>query len=66
MTDAVFSMDGDVAPVDELLALCEEHNTLLLLDDAHGFGVLGKQGRGHYHHLNTVISNHQILFTWQR
>ncbi len=46
MTDAVFSMDGDVAPVDELLALCEEHNALLLLDDAHGFGVLGKQGRG--------------------
>ena len=46
MTDAVFSMDGDVAPVDELLALCEAHNALLLLDDAHGFGVLGKQGRG--------------------
>lgn len=46
MTDAVFSMDGDIAPVAELLALCERFDALLLLDDAHGFGVLGKQGRG--------------------
>ncbi|MBM3372801.1 MAG: 8-amino-7-oxononanoate synthase [Betaproteobacteria bacterium] len=44
--DAVFSMDGDVAPVPELLALCERHDALLYLDDAHGFGVLGEQGRG--------------------
>tara|TARA_R110002073_G_scaffold10565_14_gene50440 strand:+ start:1482 stop:2642 length:1161 start_codon:yes stop_codon:yes gene_type:complete len=46
ITDAVFSMDGDIAPIDKLLALCEKYNALLLLDDAHGFGVLGKQGRG--------------------
>lgn len=46
MTDAVFSMDGDIAPIPELLALCEKYNAFLLLDDAHGFGVLGKQGRG--------------------
>ena len=45
-SDAVFSMDGDVAPVPELLALCERHDAWLLLDDAHGFGVLGGQGRG--------------------
>jgi len=39
-------MDGDVAPVPALLELCERHDALLVLDDAHGFGVLGPQGRG--------------------
>jgi len=38
VTDAVFSMDGDIAPVPGLLALCERHDAWLLLDDAHGFG----------------------------
>ena len=52
ITDAVFSMDGDIAPVAELLALCEKYNAWLLLDDAHGFGVLGKQGRGIVSHFN--------------
>ncbi len=45
LADAVFSMDGDVAPVKELLALCETYDAWLMLDDAHGFGVLGN-GRG--------------------
>jgi len=46
MSDAVFSMDGDVADVRALLALCERHDALLYLDDAHGFGVHGPGGRG--------------------
>ena len=46
MTDGVFSMDGDIAPVDGLKTLCESHGAMLLVDDAHGFGVLGKHGRG--------------------
>ena len=46
VTDSVFSMDGDIAPVRELLALCEQHGAWLLLDDAHGFGVLGATGCG--------------------
>ncbi|CAN0491565.1 unnamed protein product, partial [Phaeothamnion confervicola] len=46
ISDTVFSMDGDLADVPALLALCERHDALLLLDDAHGFGVLGPQGRG--------------------
>ncbi|MEC5214895.1 8-amino-7-oxononanoate synthase [Polaromonas sp. CG_9.5] len=46
ISDAVFSMDGDSADIPGLLALCEQHDALLLLDDAHGFGVLGPQGRG--------------------
>ncbi|SDW66245.1 8-amino-7-oxononanoate synthase [Nitrosomonas communis] len=49
VTDAVFSMDGDIAPVVELLALCEQYGAWLLLDDAHGFGVLGKNGNGVTH-----------------
>lgn len=46
ISDAVFSMEGDIAPISELVALCEKYHALLLLDDAHGFGVLGRQGRG--------------------
>ncbi len=46
LADAVFSMDGDVAPVNELLGLCEKYDAWLMLDDAHGFGVLGAGGRG--------------------
>ncbi len=50
ITDAVFSMDGDLAPLLELLVLCEQHDAWLLIDDAHGFGVLGEQGRGSLAH----------------
>ncbi len=46
VSDAVFGMDGDLAPLPELLELCQRHDALLVVDDAHGFGVQGPQGRG--------------------
>lgn len=51
-TDAVFSMDGDVAPLPELLEIAEEHDAMLVIDDAHGFGVLGYRGKGALEHCN--------------
>ena len=50
--DAVFSMDGDIAPIPEYLALCEQYDAYLYMDDAHGFGVLGKHGAGTLSHFN--------------
>jgi glycine C-acetyltransferase len=46
ITDGVFSMDGDIAPLPDLLDVAQEHNLLLMVDDAHGEGVLGRGGRG--------------------
>ncbi|HMW79816.1 8-amino-7-oxononanoate synthase [Accumulibacter sp.] len=50
LTDAVFSMDGDLAPLPGLLALAERYDAWLVVDDAHGFGVLGPRGRGSLAH----------------
>ena len=52
VTDAVFSMDGDIAPLPRLLELAETHDAWLIIDDAHGYGVLGERGAGslaHFH-----------------
>lgn len=46
ITDGVFSMDGDIAPLDKIVAVAEPYNALIMVDDAHGEGVLGKGGRG--------------------
>ncbi|MES2102855.1 MAG: 8-amino-7-oxononanoate synthase [Pseudomonadota bacterium] len=52
ITDSVFSMDGNLAPLPQLLALCEKHGAWLVVDDAHGFGMLGEHGRGALEHFN--------------
>jgi 8-amino-7-oxononanoate synthase len=54
VTDAVFSMDGDIADIPQLLKLAVEFDALLVIDDAHGFGVLGKNGRGTMEHFNLL------------
>jgi 8-amino-7-oxononanoate synthase len=57
VTDSVFSMDGDLAPLPAMLALCERHNAWLVIDDAHGFGTLGAHGRGALEHFNLRSPN---------
>lgn len=57
VTDSVFSMDGDLAPLPAMLALCERHNAWLVIDDAHGFGTLGASGRGALEHFNMRSPN---------
>jgi 8-amino-7-oxononanoate synthase len=59
-TDTVFSMDGDLAPVPALLQLCERYGAWLLLDDAHGFGVLGQDGSGVLSHLG--LASPRIIY----
>ena len=58
-TDAVFSMDGDLAPLPRLLELAEAHNAWLVVDDAHGFGVLG-EGRGSLAHCG--LASDRIIY----
>ena len=60
VTDAVFSMDGDIAPLPELLALAQEFDAWLIVDDAHGVGVLGEQGVGSLEHFG-LCSERLIL-----
>ncbi|RKU33687.1 8-amino-7-oxononanoate synthase [Candidatus Poribacteria bacterium] len=50
VTDSVFSMDGDIAPLSDIYEVVMEHDAMLLVDDAHGFGVLGKDGSGTISH----------------
>jgi glycine C-acetyltransferase/8-amino-7-oxononanoate synthase len=50
VTEGVFSMDGDIAPLSDLMAVTQQYDAMLLVDDAHGTGVMGEQGRGTVEH----------------
>lgn len=52
ITDTIFSMDGDLADLPSMANLCSQHGALLMADDAHGFGILGKKGAGARAHFN--------------
>lgn len=60
VSDAVFSMEGDIAPVPGMLQLCERYDAWLVLDDAHGFGVLGAEGRGVLSHF--ALGSQRIIY----
>ena len=61
VTDSVFSTDGDLAPVGIVVELCTRYNAIPIIDDSHGFGVIGKTGRGMLEHFN--IANFSGIYT---
>ncbi len=61
MTDGVFSMDGDIAPLPELAAVASKHEAWFMVDDAHGIGVLGERGRGSLEHFGLSRAEVPIL-----
>ena len=61
ISDAVFSMDGNIAKLDQLLALAETYDALLMIDDAHGFGVLGENGHGALEHFGILATDPRAL-----
>lgn len=61
VVDGVFSMDGDIAPLDQLSALADQYNAWLMVDDAHGFGCLGDMGGGSAEHFGLSQNDLPIL-----
>lgn len=61
VTDGVFSMDGDLAPLPKLVDHCQKHQSWLMVDDAHGFGVLGEKGGGIAEHFDLNLDELPIL-----
>jgi len=62
-TDAVFSMDGDLAPLPTILDLCERYDAWLVVDDAHGIGVMGARGRGSLEHFGLASPRIVLMAT---
>lgn len=61
ISDGVFSMDGDLAPLDKLIYAAEKNNAMLMIDDAHGIGVLGERGKGIIEHFGLDSKQVQVL-----
>ena len=60
LTDGIFSMDGDIADLPSLVAVCDQRNARFMVDDAHGFGVLGESGRGSLEHFGLASADAPI------
>ena len=66
VTDGVFSMEGDVAKLPEIIALAKKYNATVMVDEAHGIGVLGKQGRGTCEHFGVTKDVDLIMATFSK
>ncbi|MCB1184790.1 aminotransferase class I/II-fold pyridoxal phosphate-dependent enzyme [bacterium] len=66
IVDGVFSMEGDIARLPEIVALCKKHDATLMVDDAHGVGVLGDHGRGTCHHFGLTDDVELIMGTFSK
>lgn len=66
VTDGVFSMEGDIAPITDLVAICNKYNASLMVDEAHGLGVLGREGRGTCDHFNQLPNVELVMGTFSK
>jgi 8-amino-7-oxononanoate synthase len=66
VVDGVFSMEGDIANLPGIIGLCEKYGAMVVVDDAHSLGVLGKQGRGTADHFNLVDKTDMIVGTFSK
>jgi len=66
VVDGVYSMEGDIAPLPEMVALCEKYNASLMVDDAHGLGVMGDHGRGTANHFGLTDKVDLIMGTFSK
>ena len=66
VTDGVFSMEGDVAPIDRMVEICDRYQATLRVDEAHGLGVFGREGRGTSDHFNCLDKVEIIMGTFSK
>lgn len=66
VVDGVYSMEGDIAPLPELVRICEKYNATLMVDDAHGLGVLGEHGSGTASHFGLTEQTDLIMGTFSK
>ena len=66
VVDGIYSMEGDIAPLPELVSLCEKYDAALMVDDAHGFGVIGECGRGTANHFGLTDKTDLIMGTFSK
>lgn len=66
VVDGVFSMEGDIAPLPQIIELCKRHGAALMVDDAHSLGVLGERGRGTAFHFDCVDEVDVIMGTFSK